>query len=149
MLFIFNFQSSFCIPLFRIDIHYHSIVVGTWTFIKILFFVCISVWLGSLCMSVSLFLSPITIGICRKKSTRLTAVIGGLVIALGCLFTSFANQFHQMYFSLGIMLGNVAVYCNLKYEYNIHSKYSYKSILLKYHCTKDNIIPVHQNQLIF
>ena len=77
---------------------------------KNVFFVSISVWLGSLCMSVSLLLSPITIGICRKKSTRLTAVIGGLVIALGCLFTSFANQFHQMYFSLGIMLGNIENY---------------------------------------
>ena len=117
--FIFNFQSSFCIPFFRIDIHYNSIVVVTWTF-KNVFFICISVWLGSLCMSVSLFLSPITIGICRKKSTRLTAVIGGLVIALGCLFTSFANQFHQMYFSLGIMLGNFVMYYSFNYEYCMH-----------------------------
>ena len=70
----------------------------------------LTVWLGSLCMSMSLLISPITIGVCRRKSTRLTAVIGGLVIALGCLFTSFANQFHQMYFSLGVMLGKICFY---------------------------------------
>ena len=34
-------------------------------------------------------------------------MMGGLVIALGCLFTSFASQFHQMFFSLGIMIGNL------------------------------------------
>lgn len=56
-------------------------------------------------MSVSLLVSPIIIGICRRKSTRLTAVIGGLVTALGCLFTSFASQFHQLFFSYGTMIG--------------------------------------------
>ncbi len=37
---------------------------------------------------------------------RLTAVMGGLVTALGCLFTSFASQFHQLFLSYGIMMGN-------------------------------------------
>jgi hypothetical protein len=55
---------------------------------------------------VSLVVSPLTIGVCRRKSTRVTAVIGGLVAALGCLFTSFATQFHQLYFSYGAMIGN-------------------------------------------
>jgi len=61
--------------------------------------------LGSLSVSVSLLISPLTIGICRRKSTRVTAVMGGLVVALGCLFSSFASQFHQLYLSYGIMLG--------------------------------------------
>jgi hypothetical protein len=58
-------------------------------------------WLGGLSTAVALFVSPITIAVCKKKSTRLTAVIGGLVTALGCLFTSFASQFHQLFFSYG------------------------------------------------
>lgn len=56
---------------------------------------------GSLSISVGLVLSPVTIALCRKKSTRLLAVIGGLVTTLGCLFSSFALQFHQMFFSYG------------------------------------------------
>ncbi len=62
-------------------------------------------WLGSMSVSVSLVISPLTVAICRRKSTRLTAVMGGLVTALGCLFTSFASQFHQLFFSYGIMIG--------------------------------------------
>ncbi|QQP50293.1 Monocarboxylate transporter 10like, partial [Caligus rogercresseyi] len=54
--------------------------------------------------SVSLFISPFTIAVCRLKSTRLTAVLGGLITALGCLFTSFASQFHQLFFSYGAIM---------------------------------------------
>ncbi len=39
------------------------------------------------------------------KSTRLTGVLGGLLCALGCLFTSFASQFHQLFFSYGAFIG--------------------------------------------
>ena len=69
------------------------------------FFFSIPAWLCSLCVSVSLLLSPLTIGVCKRKSTRLTAVIGGLVAALGCLFSSFASQYHQLFISWGGMLG--------------------------------------------
>ncbi|XP_058825052.1 monocarboxylate transporter 12-like isoform X2 [Topomyia yanbarensis] len=62
-------------------------------------------WLGALSTAVALFISPLTIAVCKRKSTRLTAVIGGLVTALGCLFTSFASQFHQLFFSYGIVVG--------------------------------------------
>ncbi|XP_024084577.1 monocarboxylate transporter 10-like isoform X2 [Cimex lectularius] len=55
--------------------------------------------------AVALFVSPVTIAFCRRKSTRLTAVMGGLVTALGCLFTSFASQFHQLFISYGGVLG--------------------------------------------
>lgn len=44
------------------------------------------VFLAMVCavsMAVGLFFSPITICICKRKSTRLIAVIGGLVTALG------------------------------------------------------------------
>lgn len=69
-------------------------------------FSLISGVLGAFSMSLSLVISPLTIAICRRKSTRLTAVLGGLITALGCLFTSFASQFHQLFFSYGIMIGN-------------------------------------------
>ncbi|XP_062536913.1 monocarboxylate transporter 12-like isoform X1 [Armigeres subalbatus] len=62
-------------------------------------------WLGALSTAIALFISPITIAVCKRKSTRLTAVIGGLVTALGCLFTSFASQFHQLFFSYGAVVG--------------------------------------------
>ncbi|XP_037074824.1 monocarboxylate transporter 2-like [Pollicipes pollicipes] len=62
-------------------------------------------WVGAFSMAVSLAASPLTIAICRRKSTRLTAVLGGLVTALGCLFTSFASQFHQLFFSYCTVIG--------------------------------------------
>ncbi|XP_073969876.1 monocarboxylate transporter 10 isoform X2 [Rhodnius prolixus] len=62
-------------------------------------------WLGAMSTAVALLVSPVTIAFCRRKSTRLTAVIGGLVTALGCLFTSFASQFHQLFISYGTVLG--------------------------------------------
>ena len=58
-------------------------------------------WLGAASWSVSMFTAPIVIAFCRRKSTRLTAVVGGLVLALGILFASFATQFHQVAFSYG------------------------------------------------
>uniref|UniRef100_A0A182Q1B4 Major facilitator superfamily (MFS) profile domain-containing protein n=1 Tax=Anopheles farauti TaxID=69004 RepID=A0A182Q1B4_9DIPT len=67
--------------------------------------IVITGWLGALSTAVALFISPITIAVCKRKSTRLTAVIGGLVTALGCLFTSFASQFHQLFFSYGAVVG--------------------------------------------
>ena len=56
-------------------------------------------------MSVSLFMSPLTVAVCKRKSTRITAVVGGLILSLGCLFTSFASQFHQIIFSYGLVVG--------------------------------------------
>ena len=50
-------------------------------------------------------MSPLTVAICKRKSTRITAVVGGLVLSLGCLFTSFASQFHQIIFSYGVVVG--------------------------------------------
>ena len=60
---------------------------------------------GALSICVSLLMSPLTVAICKRKSTRITAVVGGLVLSLGCLFTSFASQFHQIIFSYGIVVG--------------------------------------------
>lgn len=57
--------------------------------------------LGAISAGVALALSPVTVALCVRKSTRVTAVVGGLVAALGCLFTSFATQFHQLFFSYG------------------------------------------------
>ena len=61
--------------------------------------------MGALSVCVSLLVSPLTVAICKRKSTRITAVVGGLVLSLGCLFTSFASQFHQIVFSYGLVLG--------------------------------------------
>jgi hypothetical protein len=49
---------------------------------QLIFFYLINLfagWLGALSTAVALFISPLTIGVCKRKSTRLTAVIGGLV----------------------------------------------------------------------
>ncbi|XP_045535858.1 uncharacterized protein LOC106714260 isoform X2 [Papilio machaon] len=61
--------------------------------------------LGALSVGVALALSPVSVALCVRKSTRVTAVVGGLVAALGCLFTSFATQFHQLFFSYGTVVG--------------------------------------------
>ena len=73
-------------------------------------FVCLvflndTVLAACFCTSVTLFASPFIIAICRRKSPRLMAILGGLVTALGCLFTSFATQFHQLFFAFGIFIG--------------------------------------------
>lgn len=68
---------------------------------SILFCCTILGWLGAASWSTSLFSASIVVALCRRKSTRLTAVLGGLVLALGILFTSFATQLHQIAFSYG------------------------------------------------
>lgn len=65
-------------------------------------FVFVAGWLGAMSTGVALLISPVTIAFCRRKSTRVTAVMGGLITALGCLFTSFATQFHQLFFRLAL-----------------------------------------------
>ncbi|XP_034242100.1 monocarboxylate transporter 11 [Thrips palmi] len=62
-------------------------------------------WLGCSALASSLLISPLIVSLCRRKSTRLTAVFGGLVMALAFLFTSFAQQLHQVSLSYGVMLG--------------------------------------------
>ncbi|XP_058056633.1 uncharacterized protein LOC131208008 [Anopheles bellator] len=62
-------------------------------------------WLGPASWAASLFSATIVVALCRRKSTRLTAVLGGLVLALGILFTSFATQLHQVAFSYGVIVG--------------------------------------------
>ncbi|XP_076371803.1 monocarboxylate transporter 10-like isoform X2 [Tachypleus tridentatus] len=62
-------------------------------------------WIGSLSLASGFFISPIIVALCRRKSTRLIAVFGGFISALGCLFTSFASQIHQIFFSYGIFMG--------------------------------------------
>jgi len=56
----------------------------------------VSVWTGALSAAVSRGSAPLVVGACRRGNTRVTAVIGGLVLALASLFTSFALQTHQV-----------------------------------------------------
>ncbi|KAG7209529.1 hypothetical protein KM043_015611 [Ampulex compressa] len=65
-------------------------------------------WAGALSAAVSRGSAPLVVGACRHGSTRLTAVIGGLVLALASLFTSFAVQVHQVFLSYGLVLGTGA-----------------------------------------
>lgn len=65
------------------------------------YFPFVAGWLGPASWAMSLFSATIVVALCRRKSTRLTAVLGGLVLALGILFTSFATQLHQVAFSYG------------------------------------------------
>ena len=68
-------------------------------------------WPGVLCLATSYGLTPVLavfcstfylstaqvlVAFCRRKSTRLTAVVGGLTMALAILFTSFAKELHQV-----------------------------------------------------
>ncbi|XP_055636261.1 monocarboxylate transporter 7-like [Toxorhynchites rutilus septentrionalis] len=62
-------------------------------------------WLGAASWAMSLLAATVVVALCRRKSTRLTAVLGGLVLALGILFTSFATQLHQVAFSYGVIVG--------------------------------------------
>lgn len=59
----------------------------------------IQVYPGALSLATSTFISPVVVAICRRRSPRVVAVLGGLLSALGCLFTSFATQFHQIFVS--------------------------------------------------
>ncbi|XP_067624694.1 uncharacterized protein [Eurosta solidaginis] len=62
-------------------------------------------WVGALNWSISMLLAPFVITFCRKKSTRVMAVVGGLVLPLSVLFTSFATELGQIFFSYGIIFG--------------------------------------------
>lgn len=66
----------------------------------------------------SLFSSSIVIALCRRKSTRLVAVIGGLVISLGILFASFATLFHQVALSYCELLNrNFMTFNNFSFNF--------------------------------
>lgn len=57
----------------------------------------VAVWIGVIQLSGSWMSAPLIVALCRRKSTRLAAVLGGLVLALATLFTSFAEQLHQVF----------------------------------------------------
>ncbi|ALC38869.1 CG10019, partial [Drosophila busckii] len=61
--------------------------------------------LGALSWSISMLVIPFVVSLCRKRSIRLLSIVGGLVMPLGILFTSFATEFGQVVFSYGIVFG--------------------------------------------
>lgn len=88
-------------PLFLVAHSIFIIVFTCFLFVFLFFLLWFAGAIGSLSIAIGLIVSPVTITYCRRKSTRLLAVIGGLVLTLGCLFTSFAQQYHQVLFSYG------------------------------------------------
>ncbi|KAI8439437.1 hypothetical protein MSG28_013223 [Choristoneura fumiferana] len=52
-----------------------------------------TVWAGAICVGVSRAAGALVAG--RRRSPRLAALLGGLLLPLACLFTSFATQLHQ------------------------------------------------------
>ncbi|XP_076654148.1 monocarboxylate transporter 13 [Halictus rubicundus] len=65
-------------------------------------------WAGALSAAVSRGSAPLVVCACRRGNTRFTAVIGGLVLALASLVTSFAVELHQVILSYGLVLGTGA-----------------------------------------
>lgn len=55
--------------------------------------------------TVSQLVSPLVVAVSKRHSVRLLAVLGGIVTALGTLFTSFSTQLHQLYLSSGLLGG--------------------------------------------
>lgn len=86
-----------CYLLLLVIYHFNCI------YYKIVFFPTGCLAATSFC--VSLAISPVVMLFCRNKSTRLTAVVGGLIVSLGILFTSFAKNFPQLFFSYGTVIG--------------------------------------------
>lgn len=63
--------------------------------------------LGALSWSISMLAIPFVVSLCRKRSIRLLSIVGGLVMPLGILFTSFATEFGQVVFSYGAYMRNL------------------------------------------
>jgi len=64
-----------------------------------------SAWVGVTNLAISYGITPLLVAFCRRKSTRLTAVVGGLTMALAILFASFAKELHQVMISFGLLFG--------------------------------------------
>lgn len=91
---------------------FHSIVFNIWFVHFYCFAVSSTDWLGAASWAVSMLSAPVVIALCRRKSTRLTAVVGGLVLALGILFTSFATLYHQVALSYGKCNHLLNIFCS-------------------------------------
>jgi len=56
-------------------------------------------WLGPLSWSISCCCSPLVVNLCRRKNVRILSLVGGLLFPLALLFTSFATELHQIFFT--------------------------------------------------
>ena len=72
-------------------------IIFHYIFLQLLAFIFFSVWIGSTNLAVSHLSAPFLVALCRRKSVRLTAVVGGLVMTLSLLFASFAKHFDQIF----------------------------------------------------
>lgn len=90
----------------------------------------------------SLFSASFVIALCRRKSTRLVAVIGGLVIALGILFASFATLVHQVALS----------YCEYSCRLSFNEPFCFRraSVALPHHSASISSESIsHSSYLLF
>ena len=91
---------------------YLLMTISFYLFALCLYLMTTFVFLGCLTATsfcVSLAISPAVMLFCRNKSTRLTAVVGGLIVSLGILFTSFATSFPHLFFSYGTVIGKACL----------------------------------------
>lgn len=82
---------------------YPAIQINEYLLIKIYFFLISACVLGTYLGTFNV-ICPLIIGLCRRKKTRTIAFVGGLILTLSLLFTSFTSQFHQLYISVGVLL---------------------------------------------
>ena len=70
---------------------------------KMSVFFLLSVWLGSLSYGLSFFFWPLITIICRRKSVRVVAMLGGLIASMGFLFMSFSFNLEQIAASMVVL----------------------------------------------
>ena len=68
-------------------------------------FVLVSVWLGSLTIACTFLLCPMGSLLCKMIGCRLTAIAGGLTCAVGLLLTSYSCSFLLMFITYSFLFG--------------------------------------------
>ncbi|CAG5126709.1 unnamed protein product [Candidula unifasciata] len=62
-------------------------------------------WPGAIMSTLNLCLGPIAGAICNRHSVRTSVMIGGLLMATGCILNGFASNFYFLFFSHSLLVG--------------------------------------------